>query len=93
MVTVQSKVPITSYSSVERLTDVEVGVGVLLGEAGALAVEAAVRRGAVAGAGRGAVGNETRQLTAVLPGGTVEIQFGGEGLADANIHVPLDQVI
>ncbi len=93
MVHVQSKVSVTPYSSVEGLTDVEVGVGVLLGDAGFLAVEAAVRRGTVAGAGRGAVRYVTRQLTAVLPGGTVEIQFGSEGLADVNVHVPLDQVI
>lgn len=93
MVNVQSKVPVTTYSSVEGLTDIEVGVGVLLGDAGALAVEAAVRRRTVAGAGRGAVRHVTRQLTAVLPGGTVEIQFGSEGLADINVHVPLDQVI
>lgn len=93
MVTVQSKVPITPHSSVEMLADVEVGVGVLLGEAGTLAVEAAVRRGTVAGTGRGTVRHGTRQLAAVLPGGAVEIQFGGEGLADVNVHVPLDQVI
>lgn len=93
MVTVQSKVLKTSDSSMERLTDVEVGVGVLLGEAGALAVEAAVTCGAVAGAGRGAVRHVTRQLAAVLPGGTVEIQFGSERLADVNVHVPLDHVI
>lgn len=89
VVTVQSKVLITPYGSV----DIEVGIGVLLREAGALAVEAAVTCGAVAGAGRGAVRHVTRQLAAVLPGWAVEIQFGGEGLAEVNIHVPLDHVI
>lgn len=82
----------TPYGPVQRLADVEVWVAMTLREAEALAVEAAVRRRAVARAGRGAVGHQTSLLAAVLPGGPVEIQFGSEGLADVNVHVPLDHV-
>lgn len=86
-------VPVTPHSPELRPTDVEVWVGGMLRGTEARAVEAAVTRGAMARAGRGAVGHQTRLLAAVLPSGSIQIQFGSEGLADVNVHVPLDHVV